>query len=105
MYASASFRFLTLNEKQSKELITLIPTVEMGDHYESDYMVGCIKLIDNGNNEAIEKFRNLHSLKPTDCDIFVSITSEKRDEIWRAPKVVNNLINIVNCPLVFSYSC
>jgi len=105
MYASASFRFLTLNEKQSKELIALIPTAELGDHYESGYMVGCITLINNCNNEAIETFRNLHLFKPTDCDIFVSIASEKRDEIWRAPKVVNNLINIVNCPLVFSYTC
>jgi len=105
MHASASFRFLSLSKEQAEELKSLIPKTDIGEHYETGNQVGSIELADDSNNDIIETFRNRHLLKPTDCDIFISIASEKRDEIWRAPKVVNNLINVVNCPILFSYTC
>ena len=105
MDAFASFRFLALTEEMAEELMLLIPSAEIGDHYETENKVASIKLADSSLIEVIDEFRNKYSFSPTDCDIFVSIASEKRDEIWRAPKVVNNVINTINCPIVFSYTC
>ncbi len=105
MYASASFRFLTLNDEQAEELMLLIPNADIGEHYKTGKQVASIKLIDSSLVIIIDEFRRKHSLSPIDCDVFVSIASEKRDETWRAPKAVNYVVNIVNCPIVFSYTC
>ena len=105
MHASASFRFLALTVEQSEELSSLIPSVEFGEHYETKKIVASIKLIDSSLAVKIDEFRRKHSFSPTDCDVFISIASEKKDEIWRAPKAVNYIINIINCPIVFSYTC
>ncbi|MCU7796307.1 MAG: hypothetical protein KZQ75_04155 [Candidatus Thiodiazotropha sp. (ex Myrtea spinifera)] len=105
MEASASFRFLSLNEDQAKEIQLLIPSTELGEHYQTGKIVASIKIIDSSLVVIIDEFRRKHTFMPTDCDVFVSIASEKQDEIWRAPKAVNYIINIVNCPIVFSYTC
>jgi len=105
MHASASFRFLALNEAQASELARLIPGTKFGTHYETGKTVGSIELVDSKPVVLIDEFRRSHSFRAMDCDVFISIASEKRDEIWRAPKAVNYVINIVNCPIVFSYTC
>ena len=105
MRASASFRFLALNEAQANELARLIPGTEFGTHHETSKTVGSIELVDSKHVIAIDEFRRSHSFRATDCDVFISIASEKKDEVWRAPKAVNYVINIVNCPIVFSYTC
>jgi hypothetical protein len=105
MHASASFRFLTLDDLQAAELVRLIPETKLGTHHESGKTVGSIELVDARHVVTIDEFRRLHSFKATQCDLFISIASEKRDEVWRAPKAVNYVVNIVNCPIVFSYSC
>jgi hypothetical protein len=105
MHASASFRFLALNDSQASELARLIPSVEFGTHHETGKTVGSIELVDSKDVVLIDEFRRSHSFRATDCDVFISIASEKRDEIWRAPRVVNYVVNIVNCPIVFSYTC
>ncbi|HKS57696.1 MAG TPA: hypothetical protein VJS12_20530 [Steroidobacteraceae bacterium] len=53
---------------------------------------------------TIEQFRREHSIKVTGCDVFISIYSDRNDEIWRAPKTVNYIVNVVNCPIVFSFT-
>ena len=105
MIASAGFRFLALNEEQAEELVLLIPSADIGEHYETKDKVGVIKLIDSSLVVMIDEFRRKHSFVATDCDVFISIASNKHDEIWRAPKAVNYIINIINCPIVFSYTC
>jgi hypothetical protein len=105
MHALASFRFLGLNDAQANELARLIPSTEFGTHHKTGKTVGSIELVDSKHIIIIDEFRLSHSFKPIDCDVFVSIASEKRDEVWRAPKAVNHVINIVNCPIVFSYTC
>ena len=105
MKAFASFRFLNLSENQTKELSALIPDVEFGEHYKTKENVGCIILDNSKYIEQIGVFAKQHSFKPTECDIFVSIASENRDEVWRAPRVVNNMLKIFDCPIVFSYTC
>ena len=105
MNASASFRFLALNKEMANELVLLIPSTEIGEHYETKNKVASIQLVDTSLIETIDEFRKKHSFSPTDCDVFISIASEKRDEIWRAPKAVNQVVNIINCPIVFSYTC
>lgn len=105
MHASASFRFLALNKAQAKELENLIPSTKFGKHYKTRKTVASIEIVDSRHVVVIDEFRRSHSFLATDCDIFISIASEKRDEIWRAPKAVNYMVNIVNCPIVFSYTC
>lgn len=105
MEASANFRFLALTVEQAEELTLLIPSVEIGEHYETKKTVASIKLLDSSLVVMIDEFRRKHSFSPTDCDVFISIASEKKDEVWRAPKAVNYIINIINCPIVFSYTC
>ena len=105
MHASASFRFLTLTEAQASELARLIPSTDFGTHHETGRTVGSIELVDSKHVVTIDEFRRAHSLRATDCDVFISIASDRRDEVWRAPKVVNYVVNIVNCPIVFSYTC
>jgi hypothetical protein len=105
MHASASFRFLDLDETQASELSRLIPSTQFGTHHKTGKTVGSIELVDATHVVTIDEFRRSHSFRPTDCDIFISIASENRDEVWRAPKAVNYVVNIVNCPIVFSYTC
>ena len=105
MNASASFRFLGISEQLSKDLKLVAPEADFGVHYQSGKQVGCIELINQSSVKAIEEFYNKHCFKPTDCDIFISIASGKRDEVWRAPKLVNHVIHSINCPIVFSYTC
>jgi hypothetical protein len=105
MNASASFRFLALTEKQAQEFLSLVPSAELGDHHETGKKVASVKLLDSSLVVLIDEFRKKHSFQAVECDVFVSIASEKRDEVWRAPKAVNYIINIVNCPIVFSYTC
>ena len=101
---SASFRFLNLTDEEAKELKSAIQSVELGIHYETKRNVGSIKLVDSSLVVKIDEFRRKHSIKAIDCDVFVSIYSDRNDETWRAPKAVNYIINIVNCPIVFSYT-
>lgn len=105
MDASASFRFLALTEKQALEFSSLVPSAEIGNHYETGKKVASVKLLDSNLVILIDEFRRKHSFLAVDCDVFVSIASEKRNEVWRAPKAVNYVINIINCPIVFSYTC
>ena len=105
MKALASFRFLDLSETQAKELANLIPIVKFGEHYETKNNVGCVKLANSEYLEKIGAFAIRHKFMPTDCDIFISIASENHDEVWRAPKAVNNMLKIFDCPIVFSYTC
>ncbi len=100
MEASASFRFLALTEEQVQELVLLIPSAEVGDHYEAGEKVVSIKLLDSSLVVLIDEFRRKHSFQPVDCDVFVSIASKKRDEVWRAPKTVDYIINHC-CPVNF----
>ena len=105
MHAAAHFRFLALNEDQARELKSVIPSTEVDDHFKTDKKVGSIELLDSSLVVIIDEFRRKHSFLPVDCDVFISIASTKKDEMWRAPKTVNYVINIVNCPIVFSYTC
>lgn len=105
MVGSAFFRFLDLSEDQVEELKVEIPSVEVDIHYKTGNQVASIELIDSSLVVKIDEFRRKKSITITSCDVFVSISSNKRDEIWRAPKAVNYVINIVNCPIVFSYTC
>jgi hypothetical protein len=105
MNASASFRFLDLTETQAQEFLSLVPSAEFGDHYKTGTKVASVKLLDSSLVVLIDEFRRKHSIQAVECDVFVSIASEKRDEIWRAPKAVNYIVNIVNCRIVFSYTC
>ena len=105
MEASAHFRFLALTKEMANELTALIPSAEIDEHYKTKDKVASIKLIDSSLTETIDGFRKKHSFSPTDCDVFISIASSKKSEVWRAPKAVNNIVNAINCPIVFSYTC
>lgn len=76
---SASFRYLSLTDSEAAELKILIPTAEFGRHHQTGRNVGS-------------------------CDVFISIYSDRNDEVWRAPKTVNHIVNVVNCPIVFSFT-
>ncbi len=105
MIGTAHFRFLNLSEEQAKELETSISNVEIGIHYKTGKHVASIELIDTSIVVEINEFRRKKSIAIRDCDVFISISSDKHDEVWRAPKTVNYIVNIVNCPIVFSYTC
>lgn len=101
---SASFRYLNLTESQAAELKVLIPATQFGAHHQTRRTVGSILLDDASLVMTIEQFRRKHAIAVTDCDVFVSIYSDRNDEIWRAPKTVNYIVNVVNCPIVFSFT-
>ena len=105
MIGRAFFRFLDLTEEQSEELKLFIPSVEIDTHYKTGNYVGSIQLLDSSLVVKIDEFRKKSSIAIISCDVFVSIVSDKHDEVWRAPKAVNYIINIINCPIVFSYTC
>ena len=105
MHASASFRFLDLNEAQAQELSSLIPQAEFGEHHETGAIVASIELEDSSAVPLIDEFRKSHDILAIACDVFVSIASERKDEVWRAPKALNDVVHVVNCPIVFSYTC
>ena len=105
MLGRAHFRFLDLSEKQAMDLKAAITNVEIDTHYKTGNRVGSIELLDTDVVVQISEFRVKNRIAVRNCDVFVSIASDKHDETWRAPKTVNYIMNIVNCPLVFSYTC
>ncbi len=105
MIGSAYFRFLNLSKTQADELREVIANAEIDTHYNTGNFVGSIELLDIDAVLQISEFRIKHKIAVRNCDVFVSIASDKHDETWRAPKTVNYVINIVNCPIVFSYTC
>ncbi len=105
MICSAHFRFLDLTERQAEELRVAIPSVELDVHYKTGNHVGSIELVDSSLVVKIDEFRRKNSIISTGCDVFISIASDRQDETWRAPKAVNYIVNIINCPIVFSYTC
>ena len=105
MLGSAHFRFLDLSEKQAMELKAAITNVDIDTHYKTGNFVGSIELLDTDVVVQISEFRIKNRIAVRNCDVFVSIASNNHDETWRAPKTVNYIMNIVNCPLVFSYTC
>jgi hypothetical protein len=104
-HGMASFRFLALSPEKADELVEQIPSAKIDNHYKNDCLVGSIELIDTAVIVAIEEFKRANKIRVRDCDIFVSIASKKRSETWRTPKLVNYAVNIINCPIVFSYTC
>jgi hypothetical protein len=60
---------------------TIIPNIEVGEHYDNGDKVAAIKLLDSSLVVVIDEFGRTHSLKPVWCDVFVSIASENRDEV------------------------
>ena len=101
----ASFRFLALSAEKAEELVEQIPSAEIDKHYKNDCLVGSIDLVDTAVIVAIDEFKRANKIRVVDCDIFISIASENRSETWRTPKLVNYVVNIINCPIVFSYTC
>jgi len=104
MIGSAHFRFLSLLKNQADELKVAITTAEIDTHYKTGNFVGSIELLDINVVLQISEFRIKNKIAVRNCDIFVSIASDKHDETWRAPKTVNYIINVINCPIVFSYT-
>ena len=105
MNGTAHFRFLDLSKEEADELKSTISSAEIGTHYKSGNFVGSVELSDTNAVFQISEFRIKHRISTRNCDVFISIASDKRDETWRAPKTVNYTINVINCPLVFSYTC
>lgn len=105
MIARAHFRFLDLTVEMAERLQDQIPKTEIDTHYKTGSLVGSIELTKPTVVAKIGEFVKSNSIRPIDCDVFVSIASEKRDEVWRASKTVNDIVNTVNCPIVFSYTC
>ena len=102
---TAHFRFLNLSDELASKLQTEIPAVELDTHYKTGSNVGSIELVDTGIVVQIAEFKRKNRVPVIECDVFVSIASSKRDEVWRTPKTVNYFVNIINCPIVFSYTC
>ena len=105
MKANAHFRFLGLSEKQSAQLRDEFPSVEVDRHSRTGMLVGTIELNDVNTVVKIAEFKRAQKIAAFECDVYISILSDKRDETWRAPKLVNYVVNIVNCPIVFTYTC
>lgn len=101
---SAAFRFLRLTDAQADGLRNALPQAEFGQHYKTGGQVGVVPLRSPDLVMKIEDFRRAHQIRASDCDLFISIYSVRGDETWQAPRAVNYLVNIVNCPIVFSFS-
>jgi hypothetical protein len=101
---SASFRFLRLSDSQSDELRKAFPQAKFGRHYKTGGNVGVVPLNSSELVIKLDEFRRSQRIKVMDCDLIISIYSTRGDEMWRAPRAVNYLVNIVNCPIVFSFS-
>jgi hypothetical protein len=102
---TVSFRFLTLTPKQGLDLKASIPGSELGRHFKSKKLVGCVPLTGRTRIVSIIDFAEAHGLKPKDCDIFVSVSTEKDTLIVDVPRIVNQMIRRMDCQVVFSFTC
>ena len=100
-----SFRFLTLTPKQGQDLKASIPGSELGRHFKTKKVVGCVPLTGRTRIESIIDFAAAHGLKPEDCDIFVSVTTDRDTLIVDVPRIVNKIISEMDCQVVFSFTC
>lgn len=104
MLGRAYFRFLNLSDELADDLQSSVPNAGVEPHFKVDAKVGCIELLGPADVVQIAEFKRKNKIPATECDVFVSIASEKSSEVWRAPKLVNYVVKIVNCPILFSFS-
>ena len=102
---TVSFRFLTLTPKQGQILKDSIPGSELGRHFKTKKVVGCVPLTGGTKIESIIDFAADHGLKPKDCDIFVSVSTDRDTLILDVPRIANQIIKKMDCQMVFSLTC
>jgi hypothetical protein len=98
------FRFLALTPKQAKDLKAAFPSCELGRHFKTGRLVGCIALNSRSKIDPVVSFKTAHEVKAKDCDVFVSLLTDNDTGIINVPDVVNRLIREIDCRIVFSFT-
>lgn len=102
---TVSFRFLALTPKQGQDLKTAIPGSELAQHFKTRKVVGCVPLNGRTRIEPIICFAEAHGLKSKECDIFVSVSTDRDTLLVDVPRIVNQIIKAMDCQVVFSFTC
>lgn len=98
------FRFLSLDPAQAKELLAAFPGCRIGKHHKTGEAVGCVRLDSVDTIPAIVAFMTKHAVPEKQCDVFLSVFTESDTELWDVPRVVNRLLQSVDCQMVFSFT-
>ena len=99
-----SFRFLALTPKQGQYLADAFPASELGGHFKTGKVVGCVPLNSRTKVDSIIAFAAKYGLKPKACDIFVSVSTDSDTQIVDVPKIVNRIIKDFDCQMTFSFT-
>ena len=102
---TVAFRFLALTPQLGKELQRNIPTSTLSRHFKTKKVVGCIPVTCRTKIKQIAEFQRTHSVALADCDVFVSVSTDRDTEIVDVPKIVNRIIKEIDCRVVFSFTC
>ena len=104
MKMTISFRFLALTPKQGQSLTAAIPKSELGRHFKTGKVVGCVPLNNRTKAESIIAFASTHGLKSKMCDILVSVSTDRDTLILDVPNIVNQIIKALDCQMTFSFT-
>lgn len=103
MNFDVSFRLLKLNKLQAHTLEREV--VNSSTYYVEDKncYVGIIPLTEDIFDPLMIFFER-QQINIADCDIFLSVLSDKDTNIVDVPSSVNKMLKHINCKLVFSYT-
>ena len=100
---NTSFRFLKLNKLQAYTLKREVAESSTKYIEKKDSFVGTVPLREELFDSLIIFFER-QKISIDECDIFVSVFSEKDSEVVDIPFTVNKMLKYINCKLVFSYT-
>lgn len=103
--AWAKFRFLALDEIESECILKEVTGSRSKKHFKEPCFVGVVPLEDTSVIAEIARFYEKYNVEKSNCDIVLSISTEKDTEMWSVPKIVNEMLRVIDCKLTVSFTC
>lgn len=99
-----SVRFLNLTKFQGLVLTKEIKASSSKKHSKLNQYVGYIPVVGDNMHEILN-FMERQNIEKTDADIFISVASSQRSDIFEIPNLVNEMLQLCNFKLTFSFTC
>lgn len=103
MEARVSFRFTHLNKLQAFTLVREVIGAWYEESLPSNSYVGLVALTED-NLDDINDFYVRQRVDVSQCDIFVSVSSEQATQEVLLPRVVNRMLKYIDCRLTCALS-
>ena len=100
---NVSFRFLALSVDDANQLGKLPIDASFGQHHKTGDTTAIIPLNNNAVKHILEFVKD-RDIDTEETDIFMSLVTDYDTRILDVPREVNEVINALDCRLVYSFT-